>query len=82
MVARAVGRETAMAGVDAAAAEGSASIHEMQGLREGTQLSVEKVLKYRGAEGERDLRQKAAEWAVCAFPCICSLASSTAVRSN
>ena len=36
----------------------------MEGLREGTQLALGKVLKYRGAEGEREMRQKAEEWAV------------------
>ena len=64
MVSRAVGREAAVAGVSMESGGAAGRIEEMEGLREGTQLAVQKVLQFRGEDGQREMRQKAAEWAV------------------
>ncbi|GFZ44989.1 hypothetical protein JCM24511_02715 [Saitozyma sp. JCM 24511] len=60
MVARAVGRESAQAGV---ALEGAAGAEELEGvLRERTKLGLDKVLRYRGEAGRKNFMDKAKAW--------------------
>lgn len=59
MTARAVGLESAQRGVES----GLDSVgDDWEGLREGTRLGVEKVLRYRGDAGRKELEEKAREW--------------------
>lgn len=64
MTARAIGRESAQyaaerGGIDGVSGEEG---REWEGLRERTQISMDKVLKYRGEEGRLDLEDRAKEW--------------------
>jgi hypothetical protein len=66
MVARAVGREVAQAGV---AFEGEAGGEELEGvLRERTKLGLDKVLRYRGEAGRKNFMDKAKAWEVGSIP--------------
>lgn len=59
MVARAVGLEAAQRGAE----RGLEGVSEdWEGLREGTKLGMDKVLKYRGEQGRRELEERAREW--------------------
>lgn len=64
MTARAIGRESAQYAAERGGVEGVTSEQgrEWEGLRERTEISMKKVLKFRGEEGRRELEERAARW--------------------